>query len=163
VELLLFIGGRDSCRVGQLAAGLLARIRVAAARGAVRLARPGHRGSPEGFGSVGSIRSRTRQSVRHPQTYCGGRGVRAAVGLREIVDRGDPSAKKALFEALIHEIKIQSDDSLVPIFKIPMSGPNYEEPAFDGPAADESTDSGAVRTLPRLVGDTGIEPVTSSV
>lgn len=65
-----------------------------------------------------------------------------------------------LFKALIEEIKIQSDDSLVPVFRIPMSGPQTNEPALDGPAHVQSGRDSVVRTLPPMVGDTGIESLS---
>jgi hypothetical protein len=64
-----------------------------------------------------------------------------------------------MFEALIHEVTITADDTVKPIFKLPIAG-NEEGLALDGPAL---TSQDAVRALPTVVGDTGIEPVTSSV
>ena len=72
---------------------------------------------------------------------------------------GGHREKKTLFEALIQEIKIQSDDTLIPVFKIPMAASGNERAGLDGPARDAR----AVRALPPMVGDTGIEPVTSPV
>jgi len=64
-----------------------------------------------------------------------------------------------MLEALIQEITIGSNDSVKPVFKLPLAG-NSAGLALDGPAL---TSDNAVRALPRVVGDTGIEPVTSSV
>jgi hypothetical protein len=64
-----------------------------------------------------------------------------------------------MFETLIQEITIGSDDLVKPIFKLPLAGDD-EGLALDGPAL---TSDNAVRALPHVVGDTGIEPVTSSV
>jgi hypothetical protein len=62
-------------------------------------------------------------------------------------------------EALIQKIMIVVEDTDRPIFKLPIAD-NDEGPALDGPAR---TNQRAVRALPTAVGDTGIEPVTSSV
>ncbi len=82
--------------------------------------------------------------------------------IREIFDHGNHIAKKALIEALIEEIVINSDDSLTPIFKIPVLR-DGQELDLEGPALDQIRTPDAVRTLLPMVGDTGIEPVTSSV
>ena len=82
--------------------------------------------------------------------------------IREIFDHGNHIARKALFEALIEEIVINSDDSLTPIFKIPVFR-DGQEPDLQGPALDQIRTADAVRALLPMVGDTGIEPVTSSV
>jgi site-specific DNA recombinase len=82
--------------------------------------------------------------------------------IREIFGHGNEIAKKALFEALIEEIVINSDDSLTPIFKIPVLR-DGQELDLEGPALDQIPTADAVRALPPMVGDTGIEPVTSSV
>jgi hypothetical protein len=85
--------------------------------------------------------------------------------IREILTQGTPQARKALFEALIQEIQIHSDDTLTPIFRLPLAG-HDEGLALNGPAHDQTERTGsadAVRALPTMVGDTGIEPVTSSV
>lgn len=67
--------------------------------------------------------------------------------IREILRDGGHREKKALFDALIHEIKIQSDDSLIPVFRVPTVEHNAKELADQRPAPDQS----AVRTLPRIV------------
>jgi hypothetical protein len=68
-----------------------------------------------------------------------------------------------MFEALIHDITITADDTVRPAFRLPLAG-NDEGLALNGPAptATEPTNQ-TVRALPTMVGDTGIEPVTSSV
>jgi hypothetical protein len=63
-------------------------------------------------------------------------------------------------ESMIKEIVIIADDTVRPIFKLPIAG-NDEGLALDGPALSDG--ERAVRALPTMVGDTGIEPVTSSV
>jgi site-specific DNA recombinase len=55
---------------------------------------------------------------------------------------------------------IIADDNVRPIFKLPIAG-NDEGLALNGPALSDSEH--AVRALPTMVGDTGIEPVTPSV
>jgi site-specific DNA recombinase len=80
--------------------------------------------------------------------------------IREILVSGAPNARKAMCESMIKEIVIIADDTVRPIFKLPIAG-NDEGLALDGPALSDS--ERAVRALPTMVGDTGIEPVTSSV
>jgi site-specific DNA recombinase len=77
------------------------------------------------------------------------------VAIREVLSQDTPRVRKALYEALIHEITIVADDTVRPTFKLPLSSDNDEGPVLDGPAP--------VRALTTSVGDTGIEPVTSSV
>ena len=67
---------------------------------------------------------------------------------------------KAMCEAMIKEILVIADDTVRPIFKLPITGDD-EGLAVNGPALSDSEH--AVRALPTMVGDTGIEPVTSSV
>jgi site-specific DNA recombinase len=83
--------------------------------------------------------------------------------IRHILTDGTPTVRKAMFEALIHEITITADDIVRPAFRLPLAG-NDEGLALSGPArtATEPTNR-TVRALPTMVGDTGIEPVTSSV
>jgi hypothetical protein len=80
--------------------------------------------------------------------------------IREILTSGVPNARKAMCEAMIKEIVIIADDTVRPIFKLPVAG-NDEGLALDGPALSDSEH--VIRALPTMVGDTGIEPVTSSV
>jgi site-specific DNA recombinase len=61
---------------------------------------------------------------------------------------------------MIKKIVIVADDTARPIFKLPIAD-NDEGLALNGPALSGSEH--AVRALPTVVGDTGIEPVTSSV
>ena len=82
--------------------------------------------------------------------------------IREVITKGEIKTKKALFEPLIDRIEIHSDDSLTPIFRVPV-GSNEKEPDLDGPVPDQSAAEDEVRLLPTMVGDTGFEPVTSSV
>ena len=80
--------------------------------------------------------------------------------IRGILTNGVPNARKAMCEAMIKEIVIIADDAVRPIFKLPIAG-NDEGLALAGPALSDSEH--AVRALTTMVGDTGIEPVTSSV
>jgi site-specific DNA recombinase len=83
--------------------------------------------------------------------------------IRQILTDGAPQARKALFEALIHEITVIADDTVRPVFKLPLTSED-ERLAQNGPASTATdTADQAVRALPTMVGDTGIEPVTSSV
>src|SRR6266542_423987 len=75
-----------------------------------------------------------------------------------VTNRAVSNARKAMCEAMIKEIVIVADDAVRPIFKLPLAG-HDEGLALDGPALSGS--KRAVRALPTLVGDTGIEPVAS--
>ncbi len=70
--------------------------------------------------------------------------------------------RKSLFEALIQEVTIIADDAVRPVFKLPLAG-NGEGPAPEGLTLTDCDPNQMVRALPSVVGDTGIEPVTSSV
>ena len=94
-----------------------------------------------------------------PQALAPGDLTKIRNRIRQILTDAAPAARKAMFEALVQEITIASDDLVKPIFKLPLSG-SEEGLALDGPAL---TSDNAVRALPRMVGDTGIEPVTSPV
>jgi site-specific DNA recombinase len=48
--------------------------------------------------------------------------------IRHILTRGTPNARKALFEAVIQKIEIHSDDTLEPVFRLPIEK-NDEGPA----------------------------------
>jgi hypothetical protein len=72
------------------------------------------------------------------------------VAIREVLSQDTPRVRKALYEALIHEITIVADDTVRPTFKLPLSSDNDEGPVLDGPAP--------VRALTTSVGRTGIEP-----
>lgn len=67
-----------------------------------------------------------------------------------------------MFEALIDKITIIADDCVKPIFKLPLDG-NDEGLALQGPTQAHDQPKQLVRALTTMVGDTGIEPVTSSV
>ena len=86
-------------------------------------------------------------------------GTPAGDRIREVLTIGTANARKAMCEALIGEIHIIADDTVRPVFKLPID-PHDEGPAPTGPTPSSSI---AVRALPTMVGDTGIEPVTSSV
>jgi site-specific DNA recombinase len=72
----------------------------------------------------------------------------------DVLERGTPAQRKALIEQLVHEIQIVGPSRIRPIYRIPRRNQDTE------PGADDGT---TVRTMGNLVGDTGIEPVTSSV
>src|SRR5262249_1984086 len=82
--------------------------------------------------------------------------------VRHVLTEGPPHVRKAMFEALIHEIHVVADDTVRPVFKLPLDG-NDEGLALQGPAPTSDTTNQTVRALPTTVGDTGIEPVASSV
>jgi site-specific DNA recombinase len=69
--------------------------------------------------------------------------------IREILTAGVPNARKAVCEAMIQEIVILADDTVRPIFKLPLAG-NDKGLALDGPAL--SGRERAVRALPTMVG-----------
>ncbi len=81
--------------------------------------------------------------------------------IAETINSGSYKAKKALFEALIEDIEIQSDHSVIPRFRIPTTA--HSKGLTPEPTLDQLSVDSAVRALPTMVGDTGIEPVTSSV
>lgn len=70
--------------------------------------------------------------------------------IAEIITSGGHKAKKALFEALIEDIQILTDDSVVPRFRIPTPG-NGEGLAPE-PALDQLPTDDTVRVPPHLVG-----------
>jgi site-specific DNA recombinase len=87
--------------------------------------------------------------------------------IADLLHSGSPAQRKALIEALVAEVKITGPDTIIPVFRIP------QPPATNGttPANTEAVTAlpaatapqGMVRTMVEPVGDTGIEPVTSSV
>ena len=79
----------------------------------------------------------------------------------EIINTGGHKAKKALFEALIADIEIQADDSVIPRFRIPTAN-NGEGLALE-PALDQLSVDGAVRALPHRVELRGLEPLTPTL
>jgi hypothetical protein len=70
--------------------------------------------------------------------------------INEIITAGGHKAKKALFEALIEDIEIQADDSVIPRFRIPTT--NNGEGLTLEPALDQLPVDSAVRALPHRVG-----------
>jgi hypothetical protein len=48
--------------------------------------------------------------------------------IHEVLGQGTPQVKKALYAALIEEIKILSDDTLQPVFRIPLPGDSKSRP-----------------------------------
>ncbi len=97
-----------------------------------------------------------------PQPLTPGDREKISSHIRDVLAHGSPQARKGLYEALIHEIEVHTDDSVTPIFRLPLAG-NDEGLALTGPAHDAELPNHAVRALPTTVGDTGIEPVTPSV
>jgi site-specific DNA recombinase len=73
-----------------------------------------------------------------------------------VLTNGDTASRKALFEALIGEVRILPEGRLVPVFKVP--GPGQPLRADQ---ADSDEPSFSVRQLPRLVEVAGIEPASS--
>jgi site-specific DNA recombinase len=87
--------------------------------------------------------------------------------IADIIRTGSPAQRKSLIEALVAEVKITGPHIIIPVFRIPQppttndtTGENTEAVAAP-PAATAS--ERMVRTMVEPVGDTGIEPVTSSV
>jgi site-specific DNA recombinase len=72
---------------------------------------------------------------------------------------GTTNVRKALFEELIEEISVDSNDTLTPIFRLPALTSDGEEAG----ETENHRPEPVVRALTTMVGDTGIEPVTSSV
>jgi hypothetical protein len=70
--------------------------------------------------------------------------------IREVLTIGTPNTRKAMCEALIREIQIIADDTVRPVFKLPID-PDDEGPAPTGPNPSSSI---AVRALPTTVGRT---------
>ena len=67
--------------------------------------------------------------------------------IHEAVTQGPMPAKKALAQALVHEIRVEGRDAIIPTFRVPtLAGPGQK-----------------VRTPPGLVGVTGFEPVACAV
>jgi site-specific DNA recombinase len=72
----------------------------------------------------------------------------------DIITHGTPQTRKALLQALVYEIKVAGRHHIQPYFRVPTT---------NNVSADPLTCEDAVRETTILVGDTGIEPVTSSV
>ena len=81
--------------------------------------------------------------------------------ITEIITTGGHKAKKALVEALIEDIEIPADDSVIPRFRIPTA--NNGEGLTLKPALDQLPVNSAVRALPHRVGRTGLEPATEGM
>jgi site-specific DNA recombinase len=94
-----------------------------------------------------------------PQTLTPGDLNKISKRIRHILAQGAPNARKAMFEALIHEITITADDAVTPVFKLPLDG-NDEGLALQGPAPTNNVPNQTVRALPTLVGAAGFEPAT---
>jgi site-specific DNA recombinase len=73
--------------------------------------------------------------------------------IRDVLAHGTPNARKAMCEALIHEITIVADDTVRPTFKLPLTG-NDEGLALQGPAQPDEQDKHAVRALTTAVDQT---------
>ncbi|GIF98333.1 recombinase family protein [Catellatospora citrea] len=81
--------------------------------------------------------------------------------ITEIIRDGDHKAKKALFEALIEAVEIQSDDSVIPRFRIPTA--TNDQGLALGPALDQLPVSDTVRVPPHPVEPRGLEPLTPTL
>ncbi len=69
--------------------------------------------------------------------------------ITEIIRSGGHRVRKALFEALIEDIEIQSDDSVIPRFRIPTT--RDDEGLTLESALDQNQPDGAIRALPTIV------------
>jgi site-specific DNA recombinase len=83
--------------------------------------------------------------------------------IADIVAAGSHSQRKALIEALIHQIKITGPGRIVPVFRIRQ--PAAEEPDVSaGPATAHSANAeDPVRAMTNLVGRLGLEPRTGGL
>ncbi len=70
--------------------------------------------------------------------------------IRHVLTEGAPNARKAMFQALIREITITADDTVRPVFKLPLAG-NDEGLALQGAAHSADAPNQAVRALPTVV------------
>lgn len=66
--------------------------------------------------------------------------------IEEAIDTGSDAERKALLQALVQEVTVTARDHIEPFFRVP-----------------QLANAGAVRAVERLVGVTGLEPVTSAV
>jgi site-specific DNA recombinase len=57
-----------------------------------------------------------------PQSITPGDLAKISTRIRQILTEGAPAARKAMFEALIQEVTITADDTVKPIFKLPIAG-----------------------------------------
>jgi site-specific DNA recombinase len=74
--------------------------------------------------------------------------------LSQVIDAGTPAERKAVIEALIHQIHV-TPEGLIPVFKIPLPG----TPIPGQPAATSS--KATVRTMDSSVELRGLEPLAS--
>ncbi len=86
--------------------------------------------------------------------------IRAEIA--EILTHGNHRARKALFEALIDEIEIQSVASVIPRFRIPTHSTDQGS-ALGAPTLDQKLAGDTVRVLPHPVEPRGLEPLTSTL
>jgi site-specific DNA recombinase len=82
--------------------------------------------------------------------------------IRDVLTRGTPAARKALFESLIDDITVNSDDTVTPRFRVPMLGKD-EGLDLQGPALPETRTTDVVRALPHPVEPRGLEPLTPTL
>lgn len=82
--------------------------------------------------------------------------------LTKVITDGTSAERKATIEDLIAEIRIDKDERIIPVFKIP--GPDYAPPG-DNPATatTEAAEPQAVRAMLRSVGRAGLEPATEGL
>lgn len=82
--------------------------------------------------------------------------------IADVLNHGNHKARKSLFEALVDQIEIQSDDSVIPHFRIPTMRTD-QGPILEGPALDQMDSTNTVRVLPHPVPPVGVEPTLSEV
>ena len=82
--------------------------------------------------------------------------------IRHILMNQAHNARNTLFEAMIHEITITADDTVRPVFNCYSPDTTKGQPLKDRPLPTV-TRTRRFAHCPTMVGDTGIEPVTSSV
>jgi hypothetical protein len=70
--------------------------------------------------------------------------------IADVITTRGHKAKKALFEALIEDIEIQADYSVIPNFRIPTARKD-QELTLESALADQPNTGGAVRVPPTLV------------
>jgi DNA invertase Pin-like site-specific DNA recombinase len=88
--------------------------------------------------------------------------ARIRAHLTKVITDGTSAERKATIEDLIAEIRIDEDEGIIPVFKIP--GPDYAPPG-DNPATPttEAAEPDAVRAMLRSVGRAGLEPATEGL
>jgi site-specific DNA recombinase len=82
--------------------------------------------------------------------------------IAEIIRSGSPPQRKALIETLVAEVTITGPNTIVPTFRIPQPTAATNT-ALNTAKVTDTRPENLVRTMVEPVGDTGIEPVTSSV